>query len=266
MVGKLFQYDFAGLWKPVCWGFAAELALALLANLTFSFIRSDTVQVFIVIALALFAFAICIVCFVACLRQFYESCYGKQGYLTFTLPVHPWQILTARLSSSVLILLITLFIQLLAVAIAVPFRIWTDLFMDEAFWNVIRHLAASMDAGDWFKIALTLLHLLLSGVLSSANSFLIIFLSMSIGQLANNYRVPISFAAFFVLTELNSLVSLLLSNGLSAFGDPLSLPSITDPVSAFNLLIGLTDLYNLAIGALLFWGVLWIMKNRLNLE
>lgn len=267
MVGKLFKYEFTSLWKPVAWGFLVELALALLVNLSMSFIKNDTFQVLIVVVLVFFAFGICLVSFVVCLKQFYSSCYGQQGYLTFTLPVHPWQILLSRLLSSFVLVFITVAVQFLALLIAVPFSLWTEMFGDIAFWSALGEFLQSMSATDWVDIILTILHALLMGLLYTMLFLEFIFLGISIGQLFNNFRVPITFVACFVISAVNNALIILLSTLVEFLNiDPDSLLAFDSLFRYFNLSVLYSNLYALGVGALVFFGIVWIMNNRLNVE
>lgn len=267
MVGKLFKYEFSSLWKPVAWGFLVELALALLVNLSFSFIKNDTFQVLVVVALVLFAFGICQVAFVICLRQFYNACYGSQGYLTFTLPVHAWQILLSRLLSSLLMVLITAAVQILALIIAVPFSLWAEMFSEIVFWNMFGKLIQSLTAAEWMNIILTGLHGLLMILLYEGLIFGFIFLGISIGQLFNSYRVPITFIACFVIFAVNNALIILLSYLIELVHlDPDSLLTFASMFRYFNMSVLYANIYALLIGAAVFFATVWIMNNRLNVE
>lgn len=267
MVGKLFKYEFSSLWKPVSWGFLVELAMALLVNLSMSFIKNDTFQVLIVVALILIAFGICLVAFVVCLRQFYNACYGSEGYLTFTLPVHSWQILLSRILSSFLLVFITYAVQVLVLIIAVPFSLWTEMFGDVEFWSAVGEFLQSLSASDWTSIILTMLHALLMGFLYLSLFFEFIFLGISIGQLFNNYRVPITFIACFVIFAINNALIILLSYLVEFLHlDPDSLLAFDSLFRYFNMSVLYANVYALGIGAAIFFGIVWIMNNRLNVE
>ncbi len=245
MFYNLYKYDLkemlSSLWKLGL----VVLGMTLISGLTLRFIHEG--NWFLTLSLMaefLLVFAFWILVLVTLVLHFNNHCFGKQGYLTFTLPVTSWQILLAEmLAAFTVVILCGLFFFLLIGLVFGLNLTGTILTEVSPFYAEMMHTLAY-----WLP---DLLHALLSGVLGILASLAEVYLAMSIGQLFINYRVAASFVAFFVLDVLTSVVQL-----LCAF--PAS--------SSLGAILGSFDLSSLVILLACFFGSVYIMDRHLNLK
>ena len=113
MFGKLFKYDFKSNYKWYCITFAILLTLSVFMGIIAgSILRpeamnrysehplsiSGVIITFYLLFLLLFS-ASCAVFLsntIIIIRRFYKNVFGREGYLTWTLPVTPHQILLSK--------------------------------------------------------------------------------------------------------------------------------------------------------------------------
>ena len=131
MFGKLFKYDFKSNYKWYCITFAILLSLSILMGfITGSSLRPEVMERYsdypmatsgvIVTLYLLFLLLFSASCAVflsntiIIIRRFYKNVFGREGYLTWTLPVTPHQILLSKLLSAfvwTLLCMLTMFIS-----------------------------------------------------------------------------------------------------------------------------------------------------------
>ena len=222
--------------------------------------------ILLLIDFALFV-AIIVLTVVVCIERFYKNCYGPEGYLTFTLPVKPWQILLSKTLSSALLIICTLAVICGGVLLAVPFNTRNSIDMSDmvaAFEQGLQAVGAGNSAG----LALNILGAVARNLFVT---ILAIYLAISIGQLFHDHKVALSFVFFFVIQSVIGLLTSLLFAGTMNMSDILStyqqsVDSLDSLIGMINTFIGLQSLWMMAIAAAMFFGTDYIMRKHLNLE
>ncbi len=130
-------------------------------------------------------------------RRFYKSIFGREGYLSLTLPVSTHQLILSKLLAAfiwsafnTLILGVGVILLLLPISGVGNFLV------------SISHITSLLKGSEWLLFSIYL-------IFSEFCGTLLIYLAISIGQLFNDKRVLFGFLAYFVLT-----IILFISSGL----------------------------------------------------
>ncbi len=209
--------------------------------------------------------------------RFYKTMYSDEGYLTHTLPVTSRQLLNSKLLvgslwSLAVFVMIALSISGMVFAVASTvistvrdYPEWNSIApitYGEAFgaiWEVIQEILGEAGVGE---ILLQLAMLLVSVV----NGMMILFGSITLGQLSTKYRVMMSIVWYFViqlsLTLVNNwiLMPLLYSGMAAADWEYSGLISVLTPGNLANLMA------QLIVTIVLYFLSNYIITYKLNLE
>ena len=183
MFGKLLKYEFRSIGK---WYFALNaFVIAIAAILSFTiklFAQSNSDGLFGVLTNKMLPLTLGLTfgsliagsllsTLLIIIKRFSKSVFGREGYLTLTLPVNSHQIILSKLLASFICSVFNTIILAFAIAIViVPMFNINELL--EGFFNSFKM--------DYFINMLTVLAYVL---LSTFTSILLIYLSISIGQL-----------------------------------------------------------------------------------
>ena len=180
------------------------------------------------------------------IRRFKNSVYEREGYLTLTLPVNEHQIILSKLLGAViwtilstlaLFLSFGIIVLIVGVASHTQFEMGTVLqFFGKHFWEIASELLKSF---GYYLVALI-------------PNILLIYLSISIGQLSQDHRAAIAFLAYFGIQ-----FALIIAANLyvSAF------PSLSTSLGSVSGVIT-----SLLLGLIYYTGTYYILKNKVNLQ
>lgn len=269
MLGKLLKYEFkdaAKLFLPLN---ALVLALSavwsiltgvgLFDNNTLGPIEAILLTLYILSIMALF-----IITAVYLALRFYKTTYANQGYLTHTLPVSSASILNSKVIASISWLFLAMLVCICSVGLLLLGTGGLPSAADlQRFGEQISYV---FGIGTFPAICL-IAALFLAFCLDMT---MMVFASLSIGQLFNQYRIPaavVTGVAFYIIQQISSFI-LLLILGIHVVGE-------TDSAASLSM-IETSDLYRniflLCAAALLLFGIVYyvicfvIMKRKLNLE
>jgi hypothetical protein len=116
MLGKLLKYEIRHSARYTAAVYLATLAIAAVSVIALVF-NSTWLGVMSCFMLYIAGFASVIMTLVSVIKNFYDTLYGKQGYLTFTLPVKCSTILLSKLITSVLWIVIGFFVMGITIAV-----------------------------------------------------------------------------------------------------------------------------------------------------
>lgn len=257
MFWKLLKYEFKNVnrWYLAIYGAILVVSLGIglfLRNMAEKigltgdiFDRSEAVQsaefAFIILLFMILvglAVALSISTFFLIIRRFKRSVYDRQGYLTLTLPVTQHQIILSKLTAAIIwsfFSLLTLVISFSMITLLVATK--TSNFD----WGLLS--PSSLEYGNILLYALYML-------MTSISSTLLIYLSISIGQLFEDHRTALAFLSYFVISILISIVSL----------------RIEPSFSGFSLSILYSIIFNFALALAYYAGTYYILKNKVNLQ
>lgn len=211
MLRKLLKYEFRATGRLLWIVYAAMLLLSLAANLSFRLIsRPTTTSILNILGWLLIVFwglALVIgivMTIVLLIKRFHQNLLTDEGYLSFTLPVTPHQLVLSKLISAVVWMVVSFVVLLLCLlGSGLPNKL-------TGYHDVIQlsrwllHLLATPQAA---LIAAEVFILLIVGI---ATSLLQFYSAMSIGYGFSNhkglYSVLIYFVEYFAVNILQTLV------------------------------------------------------------
>ncbi len=199
--------------------------------------------------------AMFVILFLTICQRFYKNLLGSEGYLMHTLPVNPAMLI----ASKVLVSLFWSALSALALVLslgALLLAFWLGHMDGFSLWN---------DFLRYFELDAVVLWSIPSGIASFIVSLLSLYLAMLIGHQVKKGHLILSVIVFFVLDAFNSWVTLTVSDVL--FVTPLQ--NLMNQGKWTQFYFGLNALsigYALVFIALYFVAMVWLLRNRLNLE
>lgn len=218
MVGKLIKHELRALLRVLMWFMLAVVLLSVFARIFLEempFVDYTAGGTFFPIAITLGTItivsfwyisvvALSVAGMITCLVRFFKSLFTGEGYLTFSLPVTPTQLLVSKFLSALIVSLISWVAIGLSVLIAIPAyvvtNVWTQLDV------VLPELWALLSSEPLYITEFVLLF-----VAAIPAGFLYLFLVASVGQLFTKGRIIITIALYYGTSfVLESVLSILL--------------------------------------------------------
>lgn len=279
MLGKLIKHEWLSTWKvptALCIYLGIFTILGCISFLSPMW-ESDNfiiglIAMLSIILYILSLFAITITVFVYFVVRFYKSMYSNEGYLTHSLPAKPWEhifskgltffiwmaITAIALTASVLLLILT---ALSTVDGTTIYMIWNS-FQYEVLpeMNNVWQEAFGMSVSAYTFV------ILISCIISSVYAILMIYLSISIGQLFNKHKLMASFVAYAVINCIIQLITSLLQLPIFRIilEDTLTAETTMPNMFRYMLLSGLALSVVLAI--VYAFVTEYITRKKLNLD
>ena len=243
MFWNLVRYEFKNVNKWYLALYGAVLALSALIGVQASSLKSiDTpdqqmiMLVFLGLVFGGLLLTLSISTLILIIRRFKGSVYDRQGYLTLTLPVSEHQIILSKLLGA--------FIWSLASSLVFILSIYIILVLTGAnFLDIfsLEYLFKFYMDSFWLSV--------ISFILSTVASILCIYLSISIGQLFNEYRTALAVLAYIVIQTILGFVGLNLRIDID-----------------YNWMISFEIVKDLILSAAFYLGTYYILKNKVNLQ
>ncbi len=169
------------------------------------------------------------------IRRFKGSVYDRQGYLTLTLPVSEHQIITAKLLGGLVWSILSYIVFILSILI-----IFFLTPIEKDFTALYNFISPYLSYGWLYALSL---------FVSSIAWILSIYLSISIGQLFNEYRTAMGILAYIVISIVIGYITFFLRVD-----------------NDFNVMAGTEILRDLFLSAIYYLGTYYILKNKVNLQ
>ncbi len=216
MLGKLIKHEFKNTSKVMLAIYGLVLGVTLLGTIVFALMNPDVNTDFsefvtssLMLLYGLSIFALFIVTYVYVCVHFYKTMYSDQGYLTHTLPVSTLSTFHVKLLVSfcwmlgaLLLLLLSVFMLLIGATHGKIFEAFNAEFWTEL--NVSFSTIGISPGEFWAVIILNL-------IISCVSYLLLVYASMSIGQLFNQNKIGFSIVAgiaiYFVEQILNTMMT-----------------------------------------------------------
>lgn len=263
MFAKLLKHEFksvAGLLGLLCLGC---LSMSLVGGLILRYLVQtpswkigDVLEAILPLALVFMFFALIAVAvgsWIYLCIQFYKRKFTDEGYLTFTLPVSPWQI---YLSSFLNFLLWTILIGLAILAsLCCVFLIG---FVNTEAWE---YMVTEMDFTE-IRLVFYELDIFRPGysIVQFVTGILLVMNCITVGSvMAKKHKAIAAFAMYYLLTMMTSVISTVLSTVLSIAVYDMDPLRVLQTMQTVNLLIYCVLGFG---GAVLS---IWLMKKKLNL-
>ena len=243
MFWNLVRYEFKNVNKWFLALYAAVLSLSVIIGVQGSTLSNTYYQdkgvvmlVFLSLVFGGLIITLSISTLILIIQRFKGSVYDRRGYLTLTLPVSEHQILSAKLLgafvwslTSTLVFLFSLYI----IIVMVDPGAYLSTFAEYILKNY----------QDNFWLAL------ISYIFNTLASILCIYLSISIGQLFNEYRTALAVVAYIAIQVVLGFVTLNLRIDFD-----------------YNWMISFEILKDLILSLVFYLGTYYILKNKVNLQ
>lgn len=266
MLKKLLKYDLRANMKIFLLIWPAMLLFTGLQRLLLCLKETGRMSEFLAASLTgiviLGLFAAVILCFVVCVIRFYSGLLRREGYLMFTLPVKPWQLLLSKLLSAMLTLAITAILAYVCSAIVLS---GLDACVWDTMFNFSRILDQPLHAWTLVLAALCLLATL-------ANTILRVYFVSCLGHLCRRARIFFSILFYYLIGILTQILITIASLLLTSVNTPIWLFRLGALMGgmSFNqvacLMLGSFLLCGIVIGCVYFFVSEVILRKRLNLE
>ena len=253
MLRKLLKYDFRANIKIYLFVWPAIVAFAILERLAISaeidgpagsLLISTTTTLFVLAVIAACVFSI-----VISIIRYYGGLMRSEGYLMFTLPVKPWQLVLSKFISAFVTVLVTALLSVLSVIF---------LFAGiDGMIDGIRDIWGIMDMPTGATLILTVLVC----VVSVAMLLLQIYVACAIGHLFKRLRILFSVLAYYainILVEIITVASIVILSSGSFFD------SFSD--ADVNVLLGCVLGGQVVLSVVYYFVTERILRKRLNLE
>lgn len=274
MVAKLIKHEFNSNMKILL---AADLFLLILAGLSRFFTSLDSESVFVeifsgfsIIAVVFGCFAVFILATVMGIVRFYKNMFSSEGYLTLTLPLTAAQHIFAKLLCAVTYHLITTICVVAAIILLIPSAAWQEVItaFEYAFSGEIP-TQVSITTGEGIVLAIQFCILI---IVSLAQSYLLYYACMSLGQLARKNRILASVGFYMLYNFISQLLGSIFSIVMGIASTTLETDTvITQPADvnvfqAFSVLFIIAIVFSLILSVIFFLISRFIITKKLNLE
>ena len=242
MFWNLVRYEFKNVNKWYLALYGAVLALSALIGVQASSLKSiDTpdqqmiMLVFLGLVFGGLLITLSISTLILIIRRFKGSVYDRQGYLTLTLPLSEHQIILAKLLGAFIWSIISsavFFLSIYIIFATIDPNMVDSYFFDYLFVHYIENF--------WLT--------LISFFISTVAGILCIYLSISIGQLFNEYRTALAVLAYIVIHIVLGFVD------------------IFSPSLNYSMMMSAEIFKDLILSAAFYLGTYYILKNKVNLQ
>ena len=243
MFWNLVRYEFKNVNKWFLALYAAVLSLSVIIGIQGSSLSSTYYQdkgvvmlVFLSLVFGGLVITLSISTLILIIQRFKGSVYDRRGYLTLTLPVSEHQILSAKLLGA--------FVWSLASTLVFLFSLYIIIVMlnqDTYLFELAEYLLKYYQDNFWLA--------LISYIFNTLASILCIYLSISIGQLFDEYRTALAVVAYIVIHSIIGFSDLFLN--------------ITINYSSFLTYEIIKDIILIVV---YYIGTYYILKNKVNLQ
>lgn len=243
MFWNLVRYEFKNVNKWFLALYAAVLSLSVIIGIQGSSLSSTYYQdkgvvmlVFLSLVFGGLVITLSISTLILIIQRFKGSVYDRRGYLTLTLPVSEHQILSAKLLGAFVWSLASTVVFLFSLYIIIS-MIEPDVFLSSFAEYMLKNYT------DDFWLAL------ISYIVNTLAGILCIYLSISIGQLFNEYRTALAVVAYIAIQIVLGFITLNLRIDFD-----------------YNWVLSFEIFKDLILSVGFYLGTYYILKNKVNLQ
>lgn len=243
MFWNLVRYEFKNVNKWFLALYAAVLSLSVIIGIQGSSLSSTYYQdkgvvmlVFLSLVFGGLVITLSISTLILIIQRFKGSVYDRRGYLTLTLPVSEHQILSAKLLGA--------FVWSLASTVVFLFSLYIIISMiqPDAFLSSFAEYMLKNYTDDFWLALISYIFNTLAGILC-------IYLSISIGQLFNEYRTALAVVAYIAIQIVLGFITLNLRIDFD-----------------YNWVLSFEIFKDLILSVGFYLGTYYILKNKVNLQ
>ena len=243
MFWNLVRYEFKNVNKWYLALYAAVLSLSVIIGIQGTTFSSAYYQdkgfimlVFLSLVFGGLMITLGISTLILIIQRFKGSVYDRRGYLTLTLPVSEHQILSSKLLGAFVWSLSSTVVFLLSLYIIIA-MIQPDAFIS----NFAEYMLKNYTDDFWLA--------LISYIFNTLAGILCIYLSISIGQLFNEYRTALAVVAYIAIQIVLGFITLNLRIDFD-----------------YNWVLSFEIFKDLILSVGFYLGTYYILKNKVNLQ
>lgn len=243
MFWNLVRYEFKNVNKWFLALYAAVLSLSVIIGIHGSALSNTYYQdkgvvmlFFLALVFGGLVITLSISTLILIIQRFKGSVYDRRGYLTLTLPVSEHQILSAKLLGA--------FVWSLASTVVFLFSLYIIIVMvyPGAYLSTFaEYILKNYQDNFWLA--------LISYIFNTLASILCIYLSISIGQLFNEYRTALAVVAYIAIQVVLGFITLNLRIDFD-----------------YNWVLSFEIFKDLILSVGFYLGTYYILKNKVNLQ
>lgn len=210
MLGKLMKYEFKATGRLLIPLYIALMIFAFINRLFIgdmmtsgadrqarNFISMITMIIYAAIMISIFVVTLFII-----VQRYRTNLLGDEGYLMNTLPVKPWQNIMSKLLVSLIWMILSGIMAMLSIIILAY-----EKGMFSTFGSVVSSCFESVYGYVGINSVFFSLEIILIMILGLISSILIIYASLSIGNLFAKSKILASFGAFIVLSTVSKVIT-----------------------------------------------------------
>ena len=266
MVTKLFKYEIRSYWRSLAPIWAVLVGVGALTRLV-RFFESESNIYGIVSGSAYAALGIGIVAVIALtvilvIRRFYTNLYTAEGYLSFTLPVTPFQHINVKLWTAMLFTVASALVAVAAFALALAGDLLTEVWRMLVYYCrvSVRQLGAD-------RFLLTAVEIVLIALCAAATFYLLVYACIAVGQMAKKNKILAAVGVYFAYYLFTQIMGTVLIIVIMLLGDTGFLTVISDFIDNYpNAALAMGIVYYLVQSVLFFAVANVITRKKLNLE
>ena len=243
MFWNLVRYEFKNVNKWFLALYAAVLSLSVIIGIQGSTLTSTYYQdkgvvmlVFLSLVFGGLVITLSISTLILIIQRFKGSVYDRRGYLTLTLPVSEHQILSAKLLGAFVWSLTSTLVFLFSLYIIIV-MVYPGAYLSTFAEYILKNYQ------DNFWLAL------ISYIFNTLAGILCIYLSISIGQLFNEYRTALAVVAYIAIQIVLGFITLNLRIDFD-----------------YNWVLSFEIFKDLILSVGFYLGTYYILKNKVNLQ
>ena len=266
MVRKLIKYDFKAFAKIMLPVYFALIGVAAVYRIMSIFENDSTFYAFLNgsgIAIIVISIGVAFVLtFIFSVVRFYKNLFTTEGYLSFTLPVTPAAHIFSKLIVALIFDALTFVASIAAVSVAMFGETFVEVakaagYLLKGFYKAIGPQGPLFTAG-----------FILLALISTATAHLLVYMCISIGQMANRRKMLLAIGIYFGIYVIKQTVyTVLMAFGtITGLFESIVMFFSESPKTAFHLFFcGAILIYSL-FAMLYFFISHRLIKKRLNLE
>lgn len=266
MLSKLIGYEFRATRRIFFPAYLALLALSVLNAVSFALTSSlDDLSLPSGLLMMVYVVAIMAVAFLSLaymIVRFYQNLLGDEGYLMFTLPVRPWQLLWSKAIVSTVWMAVSVILSGISIMIVT----FGGLIADGEFGNLLQELPIlwnrlAGELGVGFIAGISA-ETIVYGLIAVIAFCMHVYAALSLGQLFHRFRLGMSFVMYVLCSVVEQMVLTLFGNIVNELN---LFPDLSGAANAASVLLVMI-LWSAITAAVYFMISNYLLSRKLNLQ
>jgi len=195
--------------------------------------------------------------FILIVFRFYKNLMTDEGYLMFTLPVKPFQLINSKLISAIFWIIISVVVTITSLLILLLNAERVTIIRD--IWAYVYKMLKNNFGDNYVYL---FLEMILITFISIIQQILLIYVSIAAGHLFSGHKILGSFASYIAINTAAQLVSLLVLLAMASFTGSSFEKLEKLPHAILIIAIVLCSIYSI----LYYLATNYILSKKLNLE